>query len=320
MINTKINFLPQIQDKLIEIGELLGRIKQLPSYKPTPNLRKESKIRTVFATTKIEGNELTYDEVTAIIDGKRIKGKKKDVLEVKNTLKLYDMISNLDPSSEMDFLLGHNVLMKGLIDNYGKYRDVNVGIKSNGKIKITFPEHKKIIKLCSDMFDYICNSTDNYIIKSCLVHYLAISIHPFEDGNGRISRFWQSLFLSKNHEIFEFLPIESLIKSNQKDYYEYLYLAQKSDEPTGFVDFMLKILIKSLKEGLKYPFESGESKQDLRLRLASEEFGDKEFTRKDYLDIHIGISPSLASKDLASFVNSGVINKRGMANGTRYFF
>lgn len=322
MINTTINFLPSIQESLIEIGALLGHIKRLPSIKPTPQLRKENKIRTIFATTKIEGNVLNYEEVTALIEGKRTKGKKKDVLEVRNTIRLYDSISTLRSNSKQDYLIAHRILMKGLIESSGRFRDKNVGIKgkTSSSFKMIFPEYKKVESLCEFMFDYITTSQDNFIIKSCMIHYLSVTIHPFEDGNGRLSRFWQSLYLSENHEIFEFLPVESLIRSRQSDYYEYLNLAQKADDATGFVSFMLSVLKISLEEGVKYSYEEGVSRQELRILGAKKSFGGIEFSRKEYLELHNPLSTSMATKDLKWAVSEGIINKRSSGSGTKYFF
>jgi len=323
MISTKLNLLPQLQDLLIEVGELLGKINNLPTTRPTPKLRRESKIRTVFSTVKIEGNNLSFDEVTSIIDGKKVAGKKEDILEVQNALKLYDSISELNSSSEQDYLLAHKILMNKLIDNSGSYRKVDVAIKGNDSksYKMIFPEHQSVPTLCEKMFDYINRSNDNYIIKSSLIHYLSVSIHPFEDGNGRISGFWQTLFLSENNKIFEFLPIESFIRSRQADYYEYLNLAQKSDDPTGFVVFLVSIIRDSLLEGLRYSYERPtDGKQDSRLAQAKVHFKNTYFSRKDYMMIHPTISDSMATKDLKYGVNEGLLDRLGSNNGTKYKF
>lgn len=322
-MNTKITLLPQIQDSLIQIGEILGRIKLLPSTKPTPKLRRESKIRTIFATTKIEGNKLDLNEVTAVINGKKIIGKNHDVKEVENAIALYDLIHSLNCESEDDYLIAHKVLMKDLIKNAGKYRKVNVGIKSSkgDKVKMVFPEHENVKNLCRDMFDYISTSKDNSLIKSCIIHYLSVSIHPFEDGNGRLSRFWQSLFLSKNFEIFEFIPLESFIRSSQEDYYDYLNISQKSDDPTGFVHFMLKVICESLSESLSYSYEKVDTtKMENRLIKAKENFKNQSFARKDYLTLNAPLSESMATKDLRYAVNKGILNRSGLGNGAKYYF
>lgn len=311
-----------MQDRLIEIGELLGQIKTLPSLIPTPQLRRANKIRTIFATTKIEGNKLNLDEVTALVDGKKVKGSRKDILEVKNVITLYDSISQLNSFSEQDYLLAHKILMKGLIKRNGQYRKVNVAIKSgeNDSYKIIFPEYQKVERLCSHMFEYIHSNNDNYIVKSCMIHYLSVSIHPFEDGNGRVSRFWQTLFLAENNDIFKFLPIESYIKSSQDDYYEYLNLSQKADDPTGFIAFMLTLIKSSLAEGIKFDFEKNISRQDGRLKKAKKFFGNSEFTRREYLDLFSSLSTSMATKDLKAAINIGSLNRRGVGSGVKYFF
>jgi len=320
MINTKVDFIPLIQDKVLEIGGLLNQIKEFPSFLPSVELRKQNKIKTVFSTVRIEGNELSVDEVTAIIKGNRVKGNKQQVLEVKNTISLYELLSELNPSSEMDFLLAHKILMKNLLKTNGSYRKKNVGIESKGKIKQIFPEAEDVSGLCKNLFEYILNSADNYIVKSCIIHYLIESIHPFEDGNGRMGRFWHSLYLSKHHEIFNYLPLESHIRKRQKEYYEGLYLSQKSDSPTLFVNMMLSVIIDALKESFSYSYEVIESKKERRFSSAKSYFGDNEFCRKDYLNLFKSLSSSTATKDLAMLVNEGKLSKIGNGSGSRYRF
>jgi len=319
-MNTSIDFIPQIQNLLIEIGALLERIEQLPSKKPEIRLRRQNQIKTIHSTCMIEGNSLSLSEVTAIIDGKRVKGDQKQIKEVQNAVKLYAMIGKLNPLGEMDFLLAHRILMKGIIDSAGIYRNVDVGISSNGKIKTVFPSKKKLKELCREMFDYILSSQDNYLVKSAIIHYLIESIHPFEDGNGRMGRFWQTLFLSSKNDIFSFLPLELLIRKQQADYYEALFIGQKADSPTYFVKFCLEIIKEALIEAGRYKYEKKVSKKEMRLKKSRKELNGKEFSRSDYLKLFPDLSASMASKDLADFVNNGILDCNGAGNTTKYRF
>jgi Fic family protein len=320
MINTKVTFSSQIQLLVIEIGKSLERIGQLPSKKPIVELRKKNQIKTIFSTTKIEGNKLSLSEVTALIEGKRIKGDKLQIREVQNTNQLYSMVDTLNPSSMQDFLIGHNVLMKGLIKTNGSIRKVNVGIESKGKIKVVFPDFAEVPRLIDGLFDYIENSNDSNIVKSCIIHYLIESVHPFEDGNGRIGRFWHTLYLSKEFEVFEHFYIESLIRKYQKEYYHALFKSQHSDDPTHIVELLLSIMLEALEAFRKQKFTSGLSKQQARFNMAYNQFKVKEFTRSNYVDLFGNISPSLATKDLAKMVDNGFIENIGYKNNSRYCF
>ncbi len=320
MFNTEIDFIPQIQSLLIEIGTILEKVERLPSKKPQFQLRKQNQIKSIFSTCRIEGNKLKLDEVTAILEGKRVKGNKDQILEIKNAKKLYDLLEKLNPESEMDFLLGHNVLMSGLIDSSGSYRKEHVGIASNGEVKTVFPDPQKVNELCKHLFNYIAESKDHYLVKSAIIHYLIESIHPFVDGNGRIGRFWQMLYLSANNDIFSFLPLENLIRKAQQDYYDALFIGNKANSPTLFVKFILEIVKESLNDSLRYKYDEKKTKKEMRYHRAEKELQGKEFTRREYLIVNSDISEAQATKDLTEFVNDGLLEKTGDTKAARYRF
>lgn len=71
---------------------------------------------------------------------------------------------------------------------------------------------------------------------------------PISDGNGRMGRMWHSLLLGKWKELLFWLPIEELIQSRQKEYYDALGAADMQADSAGFVKLMLEIIRDSLKE------------------------------------------------------------------------
>jgi Fic family protein len=79
-------------------------------------------------------------------------------------------------------------------------------------------------------------------------HYEFEFIHPFSDGNGRTGRLWQSLILGRLHPIFEHLPVENMVYSNQQAYYDAIGEATKQASSTPFIEFMLGEILKTLKE------------------------------------------------------------------------
>ena len=125
---------PKILNLVSQIQSLLGESKHLVVKKPSIKLRKENKIKTIHHSLAIEGNSLTEEQISSLIEGKKIIGPKNQIIEVKNAIKLYEQITDLDPLIENDFLKGHKILMSDLIEKPGRYRQQAVGIFKNGKV------------------------------------------------------------------------------------------------------------------------------------------------------------------------------------------
>jgi len=103
----------------------------------------------------------------------------------------------------------------------------------------------------NDLFDYVNNYEENILIKSSVFHYEFEFIHPFSDGNGRMGRLFQTCLLATEEEIFAFLPIESIIKERQQEYYEALRICNKSGNSDVFIEFMLDAILETVKRILK---------------------------------------------------------------------
>ena len=115
----------------------------------------------------------------------------------------------------------------------------------NGKRPyMDYPQYRAARRLVHEC----CKSELHPLIKSAIFHYEFEFIHPFADGNGRMGRMWHSLLLGKWKEMFFWLPIEELIQSRQKEYYDALGAADKQADSAGFVELMLEIIRDSLTE------------------------------------------------------------------------
>ena len=208
-----------------DISSLLGKFDILNIVRPKPKLRKQNKIKTIKSSLAIEGNTFTEEQITAILEGKRVIGSKKEITEVKNALELYDNLNKFNPYNTKSFLKAHKILMKDLISSAGKWRNKNVGILDGSNVKHVAPKPIFVSKLVSELFNWLKTEKDtHFLIKSAILHYEIEFIHPFEDGNGRMGRFWQTLYLSYNEAILGYLPVESLIEQKQKKYYLYYKL------------------------------------------------------------------------------------------------
>lgn len=305
---------PKILKLITSISEKIGEINATFLDKPSPTLRKQNKIKTIHSSLKIEGNTLTEEQITSLLENKRVIGPKKDVLEVLNAIEIYENIEKYNPLSEKSFLKAHSVLMSELIEKPGKYRKQGVGIVKGSKVEHLAPPHENVPFLMKDLFEYL--KTDEIeLIKSCVFHYEIEFIHPFLDGNGRMGRLWQTLILIEKYPVFEYIPFETLISKNQEEYYKVLALCDKTGKSTFFIEYMLSIIDSSLNELLNYNNRNFNSEQRLEY-FKSLEF--KEFSRKDYMDTFKDISSSTASRDLKKGIELGILIKIGELNKTRY--
>ena len=306
---------PLILKLVTSISEKIGEVKANFINKPSPQLRKQNKIKTIHSSLSIEGNTLTQEQVTAIIENKRVIGPKKDVLEVLNAIKVYDNLDSFNPFSSGAFLKAHKLLMEGLVENAGEFRNKGVGIFQGSRVAHIAPPFENVPALMNDLFLYLKNKEELTLIKSCVFHYEMEFIHPFLDGNGRMGRLWQTLILMSEYPVFEFLPFETLISQTQNDYYAALADSDRSGKSTPFIEYILGVIEKSLIELLNFNNRILTVTDRLEYFLA---LGQKEFTRKDYMNIFKDISTATASRDLKKGVEMNLLAKTGEMNKTIY--
>ena len=307
---------PKILKLTSGISEKLGEVKAYYLDKTSPELRKQNKIKTIHSTLKIEGNTLSEEQITALIENKRVIGPKKDILEVLNAMNVYDKIHTFNPFSIKSFKKAHKLLMNGLVENAGKFRKQSVGIVHGKEIAHIAPPAENVIYLIKDLFAYLKNDEDPVLIKSCVFHYEMVFIHPFIDGNGRMARLWQTLILMKEYPVFEYLPFESLIAKTQANYYKALVESDQTGSSTPFIEYLLEIMDNALEELLKFNGKNLSAQERLEYFIQT---GIKEFTRKDYMNVFKNISTSTASRDLKKAVEKGIIKRSGEKNQTKYF-
>lgn len=302
--------------KLItSISEKIGEVNANLLNRPSPKLRKQNRIRTIHSSLKIEGNTLTEEQITALLENKRVIAPKKDVIEVLNAIKIYENLESYNSFDEKSFLKAHQNLMDGLIEKPGKYRKQGVGIVKVSKVEHVAPPFENVPYLMKDLFKYVKESDEIELIKSCVFHYEMEFIHPFLDGNGRMGRLWQTLILIEKYPVFEFLPFETLICNDQEQYYKALAESDKSGNSTKFIEYMLNVIHVSLLELLNYNSRILTEKD--RLEYFSS-LNKAEFTRKDYMNVFKDISSATASRDLKKGVDLDIFEKIGEKNKTRY--
>ena len=235
-----------------EIMELLGELKNINDLEKLPRLRRVSRIKSIHSSLAIENNTLSLSQVTDVLEGKRVLGPEDDIIAVKNAFEVYKKIKELDPFSIKDLEKAHGIMMKGLVEEAGKIRTSSVGvINNNGQVIHVAPQASMVNGLLTQLFSWLKNSNAQMLIKSSVFHYEFEFIHPFRDGNGRMGRLWQTVLLASWKSIFEWIPIESIIKDNQDEYYKAITLSTSEGKSNRFIVFMLKTIKASLQDIIK---------------------------------------------------------------------
>ena len=295
---------------------MIGEINSIHLYKPPTELRRKNRIKTIQSSLEIEGNTITIDQVTDLINKKRVLAPQKDILEVKNAIEIYDNLDKYNIYDLNSLLSAHKVLMKGLVKNAGRFRTSSVGIVKGEYVTHIAPAGDMVYGLMADLFKYLKDEDELPLIKSCVFHYEFEFIHPFSDGNGRMGRLWQTLILKNYSPVFEFLPIEAFIKENQQEYYKVLSKADSQGESTVFIEFLLAIIKTALVEILNT--QNVTLTQTKRIILFKEKVGDMHFKRQDYLRNYKNISPATASRDLKHAVSRNILEMTGDKRTAKY--
>lgn len=235
-----------------EIMEILGEFNSVNDLDKLPRLRRVSRIKSIHSSLAIENNTLTLQQVTDVIEGKRVLGPEDDILAVKNAFNVYKTLDNIKPFSLKDLTKAHGIMMNGLVEEAGQIRTSPVGvINQDGKVIHIAPPANMVNNLINQLLDWVTTSKTQMLIKSSIFHYEFEFIHPFRDGNGRMGRLWQTALLASWKPIFKWIPIESIIKDNQEEYYNAITLSTSEGKSNRFIIFMLKVIKSALLDIVK---------------------------------------------------------------------
>jgi Fic family protein len=306
----------KILNLISSISEKIGEVKSARLIKPPTELRKLNRIKTIQSSLEIEGNTLTVEQITDLINDIRVLAPQKDILEVKNAINVYSKLNKFQVYDINSLCSAHKILMNKLVENAGKLRNTAVGIMKGDQIAHLAPPGKMVHPLLNDLFKYLKEDDDIILLKSCVFHYEFEFIHPFVDGNGRMGRLWQTMILKEYSPVFEFLPVETLIKEKQQDYYNALGKSDGQGESTLFIEFMLDIINSALEDLLKT--QRLNSTNNDRIEIFKDLIGNSEFSRKDYMRHNKDISSATASRDLKNAVKNGELIKLGDKRLTTY--
>jgi Fic family protein len=239
---------PAILSLVAEIAGEVGRLSAVAGMDGVPKLRRENRIRSIHASLAIENNTLSLDQVTAVIEGKRVLGQPREIQEVQNAFAAYEAMTEWNPVSVKDLLTAHRLMLEALDDHAGKYRSGAVGIAQGRQIVHLAPPADRVPGLMKNLLGWLKRTDAHPLIAGCVFHYELEFIHPFADGNGRIGRLWQTLILSRWNPLFAFLPVETVIHDRQAEYYKVLAACDRAGNSTAFIEFLLDALLTALRE------------------------------------------------------------------------
>ena len=280
-------------------------------------LRKANRIKTIHSSLAIEGNTLSEEEVRDVIDGKNVVAPIRQIQEVKNAIKTYELYPTLDAFKEKDLLKAHGVMMQALVDNAGHYRRGGVGVFGEKGLVHLAPPADRVPMLMGDLFDWLKRSKDHLLIRSCVFHFEFEFIHPFIDGNGRMGRLWQSLILGKLHPLFEHLPVENMVYSNQQQYYNAITASTNAGQSGPFIDFMLGEIYKTLKEHQGSPLPNTEDEFDAKFgKEFGVKFGVKFGVNERKVLLLLASNPSSSAENIAEQIG---LTKRGVEKQLKKF-
>ena len=236
---------PAIERLLGEICEMVGRLS-VPAAGERPMLRRINRIRTIQGSLAIEGNTLSEEQITAIMDGRRVVAPPREIQEARNAIEVYDRLEQWDPYKETDLLAAHEIMMRGLMDFPGRYRSGGVGVMGRGEVIHVAPPAGRVVVLMRELFGWLNTSERHPLVASSIFHYEFEFIHPFADGNGRMGRLWQSLILFRWNPLFATVPVESMVRTHQQEYYGALNRSTEKSDSAPFVEFMLEVIRETL--------------------------------------------------------------------------
>lgn len=304
-----------ITDKMLnyvsDIMKKIGEANYFESLNRYPELRRKSRIRSIHSSLAIENNQLSLFQVEDVINGKMVIGEQKDIQEVKNAYEAYEQIDKVNPYSVDDLKKIHGILTFLIEKDAGKFRNHGEAVY-DGNIQIFMaPPHKMVPILMDNLFNWMIENKDkvNPLILSSVFHYEFVFIHPFHDGNGRTARIWQTAILSNWEKAFTYLPIESMIKKNQEEYYKVIDNCNKAGESTEFIEFMLKMINDTIDDVIN----SREMKDKLELLLSENESKIIECIKRNVLigakDIieQTSIADRTARRILSKLAENGMI-------------
>ena len=313
---------PSVLNLVAEISSKVVKAAPLYEGAHASKMNRSERIRTVYSSLAIENGPLSLREVSDFINGRPVSADANDLREVRNIGEVYDMIPTLDPGSMDDFLRVHGVLMDGILDGAGAFRTGSeVVIDGAGNILYSAPGPEMVPKYMENLFGWLGRTEYHPLIKSSIFHYELEDAHPFEDGNGRMGRLWQTLILSKWEPIMMYVSIEDVINTRKQQYYRAIEESRENGRSTMFLEFMLGVIRDALDETEVRRFAGLANRPD---SLSDIEYAvysmirDGEFGTAANASAALGVVSRTVERALRKLVDAGMIARLGSNRSGRW--
>ena len=344
MYQPRFTITPEINNNIARIERIRAAVEAsriLP--KEEIILRYRALIDAVHSSTSIEGNPLDIKQVEEVLAGKTAQASQRSILEVQNYKRALDWIEQRlqvkKPISVADILKLHRITMDGLLpdEKVGKFRSgpiyvVDVHGKEE-KVRYVGPESKKLLNLYQELSTWIQSVADSLhpILTAGILHYEFVSIHPFADGNGRVTRLLTLFFLRKNGYGFRNVLVPDVYYlQNRLGYYQALnqakvYSEQRIADLTPWLAYFVSGIYEAAQE-LEHDISliTLTSKNGKTFRLSRQEIQVLDFahqmgkvTLTDVLDI-LEIPKRTAQRRLASLVEKNLLKSQGAGKNIFY--
>lgn len=329
--------------------QIIENAPLVPAYEA--KFRQEAIIRTVHHGTHIEGNPLDTGEVVAVLEGKEINAKDRDIQEVLNYRDVLRYIGKRRTTkdrrssfSEKELLELHRLTVDRVLprERAGKYRKSQVVVKNSktGNVSFVPPNAPRVPKLISDFFEWINlpeASEIHPVIRAGIVHYILAYIHPFVDGNGRTARAFATLVLfADGYDIKKFFSLEEYYDRDASRYYRTLQ-AVSNQKVESLSDRDLTVWLEYFCEGLAQELERVKARVqklslDLKLKGRTGQIllTERQLKLVEYIESYGSISnrqwrtvlrefsDDTILRDLKDLQKKGLIKKKGSTKGAVY--
>ena len=227
---------------------ILAKKVKLDNYRPLPpdvvkRLREEMEIEYTYNSNALEGNTLTLRETQLVIrEGMTIGGKSlREHLEARNHPKAIEYVESLTNRSleESNILKVHEMIFSGIVENAGNCRNAQVYIEGTDYLP---PPAFEVPTLVKELLEWLTKNPEELrpIEIAAVFHHKLVSIHPFDDGNGRVARLLANLLLLKHG-----YPFTVTKNVDRRRYYDTLRKADH-DDLKPFVNFIARCVEQSL--------------------------------------------------------------------------